>query len=119
MAAPRFSSEDPALDALYEDLSAACLQPLWELGGLLTPEPRVRAVPYRWRAKELAKLARRAGDLVPVSRGGDRRVLAMSNPGLGGLPFVSRHAVGRRPVPAAARVGARAPAHAGRPAVRA
>jgi gentisate 1,2-dioxygenase len=89
MATPRFSAQEPALDALYEDLSAAHLQPLWELAGLLTPAPRVRAVPYRWRAEELSKLARRAGDLVPVDRGGDRRVLAMSNPGLGGLPFVS------------------------------
>ncbi|WP_226966554.1 cupin domain-containing protein [Streptomyces phaeolivaceus] len=34
-------------------------------------------------------MGRRAGDLVPVDRGGDRRVLAMSNPGLDGAPFIS------------------------------
>lgn len=89
MATARFTAKKPALDALYEDLAGAYLQPLWELEGLLTREPRVKAVPYRWRAEELGKLARRAGDLVPVGRGGDRRVLAMSNPGLDGLPFVS------------------------------
>ena len=89
MVTPRFRSDEAPLDAFYEDLSAAHLQPLWELHGLLTPTPRVRAVPYRWRAEELAKLGRRAGDLVPIGRGGDRRVLAMSNPGLDGAPFVS------------------------------
>jgi gentisate 1,2-dioxygenase len=89
MTTPRFRSDEPALDALYADLSGEHLQPLWELHGLLTPAPRVRSVPYRWRADDLAKLARRAGDLVPIERGGDRRVLAMSNPGLDGAPFIS------------------------------
>ncbi|MEU4160835.1 cupin domain-containing protein [Actinoplanes sp. NPDC026670] len=89
MATSRFRSSEPALDALYDDLSSHYLQPLWELRGLLTPTPRVRAVPYRWRADDLTKLGRRAGELVPIDRGGDRRVLAMSNPGLDGAPFVS------------------------------
>jgi gentisate 1,2-dioxygenase len=89
MATSRFRSAEPALDALYGDLSATHLQPLWELRGLLTPTPRARAVPYRWRADDLVKLGRRAGDLVPIDRGGDRRVLAMSNPGLDGAPFIS------------------------------
>ena len=89
MTTPRFRSDEAPLDAFYDDLSTAHLQPLWELHGLLTPTPRVRAVPYRWRADDLAKLGRRAGELVPVDRGGDRRVLAMSNPGLDGAPFIS------------------------------
>ena len=46
-------------------------------------------MPHRWRAAELKALGERAGDLVPVDRGGDRRVLACANPGLGGAPYVS------------------------------
>src|SRR3954447_10328515 len=84
-----FHADEPELAALYGDLAAAHLQPLWELSGLLTTTPRVAAVAYRWKSDDLAKLARRSGELVPVDRGGDRRVLAMSNPGLDGAPFIS------------------------------
>jgi len=34
-------------------------------------------------------LAKRAGELITIERGGDRRVLALANPGLRGLPFTS------------------------------
>lgn len=87
MATQRFHSTEPDLDDLYSDLSQASLQPLWELKGLLTKEPVVRAVPSRWPGEELRKLGAAAGDLVPVDRGGDRRVLACCNPGLGGAPY--------------------------------
>ncbi|MFC3577484.1 cupin domain-containing protein [Streptomyces yaanensis] len=80
---------DPALSDLHGDLAERDLQPLWELSGLLTPTPRARAVPYRWRGKELRELGGRAGDLVPVDRGGNRRVLSLSNPELGGGPYAS------------------------------
>jgi gentisate 1,2-dioxygenase len=89
MGTRRYVSGDRDVDSLYQDLAAEHLQPLWEMRGLLTPTPRVRAVPHRWSAADLWKLAARAGDLVPIDRGGDRRVLAMSNPGLDGAPFVS------------------------------
>ncbi len=85
----RYHSEEPKLDAFYGEVARSQLQPLWEMTGLLTPTPVVKAVPYRWTADELHKLAARSGELVPIDRGGDRRVLAMSNPGLGGAPFVS------------------------------
>ncbi len=85
----RYHADEPELDAYYADIEQAHLQPLWEMSGLLTPTPVVKAVPYRWGAGELQKLATRAGELVPIDRGGDRRVLAMSNPGLKGAPFIS------------------------------
>jgi gentisate 1,2-dioxygenase len=85
----RFRADNPELDAFYRDIAGADLQPLWELTGLLTPTPQVRARPFRWRAGDLWKLAQRSGELVPIERGGDRRVLALANPGLGGAPFVS------------------------------
>ena len=85
----RYHAPEPDLDDFYADIETAHLQPLWEMSGLLTPEPVVKSVPYRWTASVLRKLAARAGELVPIDRGGDRRVLAMSNPGLGGAPYVS------------------------------
>jgi gentisate 1,2-dioxygenase len=87
MSTRRFNSVDPDLDLLYRDLAEQELQPLWELKGLLTASPTVRSVPYRWTAKELRGLGERAGQLVPIDRGGDRRVLACANPGLAGAPY--------------------------------
>jgi gentisate 1,2-dioxygenase len=83
----RFTSPDPDLDLLYQDLGEQQLQPLWELKGLLTPTPTVRSVPHLWSAKQLRALGERAGHLVPIERGGDRRVLACANPGLDGAPY--------------------------------
>src|SRR5207237_815600 len=45
-------------------------------------EPRPRAKAWLWRYGDLARLAELAGKLVPIDRGGDRRVLAAINPGL-------------------------------------
>lgn len=87
MATTRFRSPDHETDLLYEELAERDLQPLWELRGLLTAEPVTRAVPYVWHAAELRPLAERAGALIPVDRGGDRRVLACANPGLHGAPY--------------------------------
>lgn len=84
-----YSSQDPALNAFYAEIDQLHLQPLWEMRGLLTPVPVVKAVPFRWNAGDLWKMAQRSGELVPVDRGGDRRVLALANPGLNGAPFVS------------------------------
>lgn len=85
----RYRADELELDLFYADLERLHLQPLWEMTGLLTPTPVVRAIPYRWRAEDLQKAAATSGDLVPVERGGDRRVLALANPGLDGAPFAS------------------------------
>ena len=87
MTTRRFASADLDVDVLYKQLSETALQPLWELKGLLTHEPVVRGVPYRWAGRDLRELGARSGDLVPVHRGGDRRVLACANPGLDGAPY--------------------------------
>ena len=39
--------------------------------------------------KEMRALAERCGDLVGISRGGDRRVLSLTNPSLGGRPYAT------------------------------
>ncbi|GAA0930674.1 cupin domain-containing protein [Pseudonocardia zijingensis] len=79
---------DTELQELYRDLDAVDLQPLWTITEqLLTPTPRPRSVPWLWSAATMKPLARRAIRLVPVERGGERRVLSLRNPGLGGLPY--------------------------------
>ncbi|OLT16088.1 gentisate 1,2-dioxygenase [Pseudonocardia sp. CNS-139] len=76
------------LEEFYRDLAAVDLQPLWTItADLLTPTPRPKAVPWLWSAATMKPLARRAIRLVPVERGGERRVLSLQNPGLGGQPY--------------------------------
>jgi gentisate 1,2-dioxygenase len=85
------SDTDPAaLDDLYRSFDKEHLSPLWtQVSGLMpaTPEPIATAHVWQWSA--LYPLAQRAGDLVPVGRGGERRAIALANPGLGGAPFAT------------------------------
>lgn len=82
------SGDAADLEALYTGLTAAALQPLWTIAEeLLTPCPRPAAVPWLWPGETMKPLAREAIRLVPVERGGERRVLALANPGLGGRPY--------------------------------
>lgn len=77
------------LEAFYADLRDKDLQALWTLEDLLTAEPRPRVLPHRWSGSDLRDLAQRAGELVPLGQGGERRVLSLSNPGLAGAPFAT------------------------------
>src|SRR5882757_2905769 len=88
MATTRFHDGAADVDALYASLAAADLQPLWTQPGLLTPAPG-RLTPHVWRWKTLRDLAERSGDLVGIERGGDRRVLSLAHPDLGGQPFAT------------------------------
>jgi len=73
------------LKEFYAELGRRHLAALWTVTADLLPrEPKTKALPWLWRWKELAALALRAGELVPIERGGERRVLALVNPGLGG-----------------------------------
>lgn len=88
---PDTSEEDvKRIAELYEDLDQRDLQPLWTQNKQLMPlEPRPKAAPWLWRKKTLWEMAERAGELIIISRGGDRRVLALANPALGGAPFAT------------------------------
>ena len=78
------------LDLLYRDLHAAHLHPLWRIErNLLTEHPMPRAIPWVWRAADMYPLGERAIRAVPVNRGGERRVLSLGNPGLGGAPYAA------------------------------
>ncbi|MFF8772473.1 cupin domain-containing protein [Kitasatospora sp. NPDC015120] len=80
----------PELQDLYRGFEEALLVPLWtEIGELMPRHPRSRARPHRWKWRELSELAARSGELVPVGRGGERRAIALANPGLGGRPYAT------------------------------
>ncbi|HEY3682970.1 MAG TPA: cupin domain-containing protein [Streptosporangiaceae bacterium] len=82
--------EETELSAFYSDVDAAGLAPLWTItDDLLTDHPRPRAVPWLWPARTYRPLAARAIRLIPVERGGERRVLSLRNPGLPGLPYAA------------------------------
>ena len=84
-AGPGQPEPTPALEQLYLGFEQELLVPLWtEIGGLMPPEPRSTAVPHLWRWQRLNELAAEAGRIVPVGRGGERRAIALANPGLGG-----------------------------------
>ncbi|MFL5705627.1 MAG: cupin, partial [Ktedonobacteraceae bacterium] len=69
-------------------LAARDLKPLWKIAKQLMPEvPLPTTQAWLWKWDDVLPLAKRAGELITLERGGDRRVLALANPGLGGLPF--------------------------------
>lgn len=73
----------PELDRLYADFERNSMAPLWtQTNDLMPLHPTPSAVPFVWRWSELLDIARRAGDLVPVGRGGERRAIGLANPGL-------------------------------------
>jgi gentisate 1,2-dioxygenase len=77
-------------EELYRRLGAEQLVPLWtEIGDLMPAEPTARGHAHLWRWTSLLPLAELAGDLIPVERGGERRAIALANPGLGGRPFAT------------------------------
>lgn len=78
------------LREFYAELERRHLAALWTVTADLLPrEPKTKALPWLWRWKELSALALRAGELVPIERGGERRVLALVNPGLEGKPWAT------------------------------
>lgn len=80
----------PALEELYAGFEEQSLVPLWtEIGDLMPESPRPAARAHRWEWARLLELARTSGDVVPIGRGGERRAIALSNPGLGGAPFAT------------------------------
>jgi gentisate 1,2-dioxygenase len=71
-------------------LAARDLKALWSLQSQLMPEvPLPATQPWLWKWDTIYPLAKRAGEIITIERGGDRRVIAFANPGLGGLPFTS------------------------------
>jgi gentisate 1,2-dioxygenase len=84
------AAEQARLDELYSAFEAAHLAPLWtQREGLMPAFPQPDALPALWRWSTLLPLAERSGALVPVGRGGERRAIALANPGLAGTPYAT------------------------------
>jgi gentisate 1,2-dioxygenase len=88
--APGQPTPSRELGRLYRGFEAELLVPLWtEIGDLMPTSPRPAAQAHVWRWQRLLELAERSGELVPVGRGGERRAIALANPGLGGVPYAT------------------------------
>jgi len=82
--------EEAALAELYESMHQKHMIPLWtQIDDLMPNEPSPNAVPHMWRWSDILPVAEKAGELVPVGRGGERRAIALANPGLDGRPFIT------------------------------
>ena len=82
---PLASRPSPELEELYRGFEKDLLVPLWtEIGDLMPAHPQSKAQPHLWRWADLLPLAERAGELVPVGRGGERRAIALANPASAG-----------------------------------
>ncbi|MCI5825197.1 MAG: cupin domain-containing protein [Arcanobacterium sp.] len=78
------------LRALYKAFTENNLNPLWtQMADLMPTTPTPRAEPCVWKWSVLGPLAEKAGELVPVGRGGERRAIGLANPGLGGKAYIS------------------------------
>ena len=83
-------TQQAALENLYAGFAAAGLMPLWtQRDDLMPAVPKPGAVPHVWRWANLMPLAEQSARLVLVGRGGERRAIALSNPGLPGLPYAT------------------------------
>ena len=87
-------SSAQAVEVGYDEFCGALashdLQALWSLQRKLMPDvPIPSTLPWLWKWDTVLPLAKRAGEIITIERGGDRRVLALANPGLHGLPFTS------------------------------
>ncbi|MBN9389123.1 MAG: cupin domain-containing protein [Chloroflexi bacterium] len=79
-----------AVARLNRDMQRNSLTPLWQIEtNLMSRQPRTQTLPWLWKWSTLYDIAERAGALVPIERGGDRRAIALSNPGLEGRPFAT------------------------------
>jgi gentisate 1,2-dioxygenase len=87
---PPTPEEERQIAELYDDFGAEHLIPLWtQIGELMPMAPQPQILPHVWRWQTLLPLAERAGHLIPVGRGGERRAIALANPGLQGRPYAT------------------------------
>jgi gentisate 1,2-dioxygenase len=84
------TADTPELEQLYRDFDANNMAPLWtQRDDLMPMTPSPQAIPFVWRWKALFDIAQRSGDLVPIGRGGERRAVGLTNPGLPGTGYAT------------------------------
>src|SRR2546423_9602759 len=80
---------DPVV-RLREQMRERHVTPLWELEGeIMGARPNPSTRPWLWRWSDVYAIAERAGELVPLERGGDQPAIALSNPRQPGLPYAT------------------------------
>jgi len=83
-------SVEAEFSRMYQEMERSHIKPLWaDEARILPRSPEPRAVPWLWKWSQIYRLASRAGELVTIERGGDRRALGLSNPGLNGQPYAT------------------------------
>ena len=81
---------DAEFEKLYAEMGRHHVTPLWTAERAIVPlEPKPKTVPWLWKWNKLYDFASRAGEMVTLERGGDRRAMGLSNPGLGGAPYAT------------------------------
>ena len=98
------------LEALYTEMALHSVESLWRMDHKGSD---VR--PHLWRWETMRRLVTEAGKLVEIERPGERRAVALVNPGIPGA-LGSTHNVLRHPAGEAWRGRAGAPRHAQRAA---
>jgi len=67
----------------YQELEKEHLGPLWtKLGHMVTKEPVHDVVPYLWKWETIRKNLLKAGEMLPLGRESERRVIYLQNPSL-------------------------------------
>ncbi|MBI3092564.1 MAG: cupin domain-containing protein [Candidatus Tectomicrobia bacterium] len=83
MASRTEASRDVELERLNAELLKQNLTPTWAYyTSLITPQPKVSYAPYLWKWEVLLHYLRRAGELVDLERGAERRSFELVNPAL-------------------------------------
>src|ERR1700722_6792756 len=78
------------LAQLYKEMGRSHLTPLWtDERAILPSQPVPSAVPWLWKWSQLYEFGLRSSELVALDRGGDRRAMGLSNPGMHGMPYAS------------------------------
>ncbi len=84
------SAPSAGLAELYDGFRQEHLVALWtEIGDLMPAHPGPGPCRTCGAGARGCCPGRRAGELVPVGRGGERRAIALANPGLAGAPFAT------------------------------
>ena len=87
--ATREISLEQRLQSYYREMLPFALRPLWlDYKELLPPQPKSKAIPYRWSWRDIRPQMMRAGELVSTEEA-ERRVLMLMNPGLNGLQAIT------------------------------
>ncbi|GAB7386399.1 gentisate 1,2-dioxygenase [Bacillaceae bacterium] len=83
------SENKDRLEEFHARLRQENLGPLWEdLKHMVTKEPVHHVKPHLWKWETVRKLLLEAGDLLPLDRGSERRVIYLQNPSLPGEDYI-------------------------------